>query len=236
MTFTLLLGFFIGMTHALEADHLAAVASFSVRKRSLKDTLKQAYSWGMGHTVTLFLVVVPVFLFGGNISHTTEAALEGIVGLMLCYLGGSLMYRLRKEKVHMHVHSHEDGERHAHFHSHKDDAVEHSHSDHNHAHKAGVSPRALGIGLMHGLAGSAALLIYAQEVVDQKWAIVPYVLCFGIGSIAGMMLISKAISFPLHAVKERSSISFNGIRAVVGIATVVLGLKFAGSSLTALLG
>lgn len=230
MLYALLLGFLIGMIHALEADHLAAIASFSVRKNSLRDTLKLGYSWGVGHTVTLFLMVVPVYLFGGAISLLTEAGLELLVGVMLVYLGANIIYRLRRDRVHLHVHSHADEIRHIHVHSHKDDTTRDNSSSHDHSHRPRISGRAFGIGLVHGLAGSAALLVYAQGAILQPWVIIPYVLLFGAGSILGMTLISKAISIPIQFAVAHSNISFEGLKVAVSALTIALGLSLAWSS------
>lgn len=235
MSFALLLGFLIGITHAFEADHLAAIASFSVHKKSLRNTLKQGYSWGFGHTATLFLVVVPVYLLHGQITASTEFMMELLVGLMLVYLGAALIYRLRRDRVHLHVHSHSDELRHFHAHSHKEDTARQKSSTREHMHESKLSGRPFGIGLVHGLAGSGALLVYAHDSIDQAWLIIPFVLLFGAGSIIGMTLVSKAISIPLRHADTWTMLSFGALKLAVAAVTVAIGLKLAGTSLYALL-
>ncbi len=235
MSFILLLGFLMGMKHALEADHLAAIATFSVRKNSLRDTLKYGFSWGVGHTTTLFLVVVPVFLLGGQISALTEVSLEMLVGCMLIYLGANVVYRLLRDRVHLHVHDHADEQRHAHLHSHKYETMPHKSSGHDHAHRSRISGRAFGIGLVHGLAGAAALLVYAHSQIQQAWFVVPFVLVFGIGSILGMTLVSKAISIPIRLAGAQVGMSFVGLKLAVAAVTVGLGANLALSGVRVLL-
>jgi len=235
MTLALFLGLLIGMTHALEADHLAAIAAFSVRKNSLRDSLKHSFSWGVGHTTTLFLVVVPVFLLGGQISEVTEVSLEMLVGFMLIFLGANVVYRLWRDRVHLHVHSHADDQPHIHFHSHKNETTPHESSPHGHAHRPILSAKAFGIGLVHGVAGAAALLVFAQSQIHQTWLVVPFVLLFGIGSILGMTLISKAISIPIRLAGAHVSLSFGGLKLAVAAVTIGLGINLAISGALALM-
>jgi len=227
MAYALFIGFLIGMTHALEADHLAAIAAFSVRKNSLRDALKHSFSWGVGHTTTLFLVVVPVFLLGGQISALTEVSLEMLVGFMLIFLGANVVYRLWSDRIHLHVHSHADDERHIHFHSHKNETAPHEPSRHDHVHSPKISGRAFGIGIVHGVAGAATLLVFAQSQVNQAWFVVPFVLLFGIGSILGMVLISKVISIPVRLAGAHVSLSFGGLKLAVAAVTIGLGVNLA---------
>lgn len=235
MALALFFGFMIGMTHALEADHLAAIAAFSVRKNSLRDAVKHSFSWGVGHTTTLFLVVVPVFLLGGQISEVTEVSLEMLVGLMLIYLGANVVYRLWRDRVHLHVHSHAGEERHIHFHSHKNETTPHEASRHDHDHSSKISGRAFGIGLVHGVAGAAALLVVAQSQAQQTWFVIPFVIFFGIGSILGMILISKAISIPIRLAGAHVRMSFSGLKLAVAAVTIGLGVNLAYSGALILL-
>lgn len=225
MAYALFIGLLIGMTHALEADHLAAIAAFSVRKNSLRNALKHSFSWGVGHTTTLFLVVVPVFMFGGQISALTEVSLEMLVGIMLMVLGTNVVYRLWRDRIHLHVHSHANEQRHVHFHSHKNETTPHKASHHDHVHSPKISGQAFGIGLVHGAAGAATLLVFAQNQIHQSWFVVPFVLLFGIGSILGMVLISKVISIPIQLAGAHVSMSFSGIKLTVAAVTIGLGVN-----------
>ncbi|WP_324753417.1 hypothetical protein [Roseovarius sp. Pro17] len=222
----LMVGFVLGMAHALEADHLAAVASFSVRGKSAREILKLGVSWGLGHTITLFLTVVPLFLLGMVISETVEARLEAFVGAVLVFLGLRLIWRLWKDRVHVHVHTHDDGVQHVHVHSHKDEPRAHALSDHAHRHKSAVSWQSMLVGLVHGVAGSAALLLYVTDAAPVKWMVVPLVLFFGFGSVLGMALVSQIIVIPLKLAKMGKAWVFPALQHVAAIAAISVGAMF----------
>lgn len=152
----LLLGFLLGMRHALEADHVAAVATLTTSTNTLGSAIKQGAVWGMGHTITLFLFGSVVLLSNSIIPEDMAQALEFAVGVMLIVLGIDVLRKILKDKVHFHVHQHGDLR---HFHAHKH-APGTSHSSDSHEHRHDRFPRkALFIGLMHGMAGSAALIL-----------------------------------------------------------------------------
>jgi len=114
----LLIGFFIGMRHALEADHVAAVASLVSRKQSLAHTIKQGGVWGLGHTITLFLFGSVMIFMDRVIPQNLVTGLELAVGLMLVLLGADVLRRVIRDKVHFHGHQHTSGRHHFHAHSH----------------------------------------------------------------------------------------------------------------------
>jgi high-affinity nickel permease len=197
----LLLGFLIGMSHALEADHLAAVGAMATSgKPSSKRLAFLGASWGLGHTTTLFLLSAVVIVFGFVLSDFLASSLEFFVGIMLVGLGIQVALKLRRSKVHFHVHDHGDGKVHLHAHSHAHEgAKDHSAaSAHAHDHKSGFSLKAYSIGLVHGLAGSAGLLVIVAAATQDAMAAMLYVLLFGLGSVAGMGLLTYAISWPLN--------------------------------------
>jgi ABC-type nickel/cobalt efflux system permease component RcnA len=222
----LTVGFVLGMAHALETDHLAAVASFSVRGKSAREILKLGVSWGLGHTITLFLTVVPLFLLGMAISETVEARLEAFVGAVLVFLGLRLIWKLWKERVHVHVHKHDDGVQHSHVHSHKDEPGAHAQSDHAHTHKRAISWPSMLVGLIHGAAGSAALLLYVTDAAPVKWMVVPLVLLFGLGSVLGMALVSQIIVIPLKLAQMGKAWVFPALQHVAALAAISVGAMF----------
>ena len=105
----LVLGFLMGMRHALDADHLAAVATLSTRTRSLRAALFQGAAWGLGHTLTLLVIGAFCLLMGGALPEAWGLGLELVVGLMLVFLGAQVLVRMRRRRVHVHVHGHGDG-------------------------------------------------------------------------------------------------------------------------------
>ncbi|MDH3532806.1 MAG: high frequency lysogenization protein HflD, partial [Gammaproteobacteria bacterium] len=185
----LLLGGLIGMQHALEADHLAAVAALSDKRSSRRALVLRGSVWGLGHTITLLTICGALLLLEETISPRAEAMLEFAVGAMIMFLGGSVLYKVWRRRPHFHIHQHRDGEQHLHVHTH-DHAVEpHQQDAHEHWHHNLGLGRALIVGMMHGAAGSAGLLILAAAANSIPEA-AGYVVAFGTGSIIGMAALS----------------------------------------------
>ncbi|HEY8022337.1 MAG TPA: urease accessory protein [Thermoanaerobaculia bacterium] len=237
----LLLGLLLGMRHAMEADHLAAVATLATRSRSLRSTVAQGVAWGFGHTLTLLVVGGLCLLLRATIPPRLAGGLEGAVGIMLLYLGADVLWRWRKRRIHIHVHRHDDGTLHLHAHSHAGEEapaaphreLPHAHP-HPHLHAHGplhshgrehghrLHGRALLVGLVHGLAGSAALLLLTLSTLSSVWLGLAYIAVFGIGSILGMAALSAVIALPLHGPRVLAG-WYSGIEAVIGLSTVAIG-------------
>jgi len=216
------LGFLLGMQHALEADHVAAVSSIAARRTELGDIVKHGLTWGLGHTLTLFAFACAAILLGHAIPEHLARPLETAVGFMLVGLGAHVLWRLWRDRVHFHRHGHGDGTVHTHVHSHAGETVSHAHAPHAHAH--GFRWRTLLVGLMHGMAGSAALLVLAASQASSVAAGLGYVALFGIGSMVGMGALSAVIAVPL-AVSARWLTSANrGLQGAVGVITMAIGV------------
>lgn len=222
----LILGFLVGMQHALEADHLAAVGSMVMAegKASKRALFLRGATWGLGHTITLFAICAAALLFGLTLSDAGSAALEFAVGIMLVLLGVDVLRRFRKSKVHFHVHSHEEGNAHLHAHSHAHDQLPHSENPHRHTHPQGLPLRALTVGLVHGAAGSAGLLVLAVAATGDTLTALGYVLVFGIGSICGMAALTYAASWPLGSVAKQAGWLYRGLTGGVAALTILLGV------------
>lgn len=229
MTGVLLLGFLIGMRHALEADHLAAVATLAARTSSLGDAVRHGLAWGFGHTLTLFAMGGVVIALGTTVPAWLESAMEFVVGLMLIALGADVIRRMVRDRLHFHVHRHQDGVTHFHAHTHapaeQQDRAQHDPDRHEHPHAPGFPLRALAVGLMHGLAGSAALVVLAAGSVTSLPVALAYLALFGIGSMLGMGLLSAIIAIPLRRRPKGLTWTYNGVHALVGLFSVGLGLS-----------
>lgn len=219
----LLIGLLLGMQHATEADHLAAVATLATRQASLAQTLRLGLAWGVGHTLTLMLFAGAVLALGLVISPSLEQALETAVGLMLVGLGADVLRRLRRERIHFHVHHHAPATEHVHAHSHRGDAA-HADSPHRHQHGWRWPLRALAVGMMHGLAGSAALVLLSLQAVPSVPLGLAYIALFGVGSIVGMALLSVVIALPLRLSAAYLSRLHHGMTALVGVGSCALGV------------
>jgi len=215
----LLLGFFMGMLHAFETDHLAAISTLATRDR--KQLIFRGAAWGMGHTATLLLLSSAVVLFSFVLTDAMAAALEFAVGIMLVILGADVLRRIRRSRLHLHVHSHGDMGPHIHLHSHEGDGAGHGHDHHDHEHPRGFPFRALAIGLVHGAAGSAAIIVLAAASAGSAWAALGYVALVGVGSIFGMAGISAVISLPISMAPKNVRWLHTGAR--LAVATIAIG-------------
>ncbi len=215
------LGFLLGMQHALEADHIAAVSSIAARRASVRDIVKHGLTWGFGHTLTLFAFAGAAILLGHAIPAHMARPIETAVGIMLVGLGLNVLWRLWRDRVHFHAHSHGDGQTHIHIHSHTNEPLPHVRSAHAHEH--GFRWRTLAVGLMHGMAGSAALLVLAvSQVANPIYGLI-YVLLFGIGSMVGMGALSTVIAIPLVVSARTLTWANRGLQIVVGVVTIAIG-------------
>jgi ABC-type nickel/cobalt efflux system permease component RcnA len=240
MTTLLLLAFLLGMRHALEADHLAAVATLATRSRTRWQTVSQGAAWGLGHTLMLLLAGGVCLLASVAIPARLARGFEMAVGVMLLGLGAEVLWRVRRQNVHIHVHTHADGTRHLHAHSHAPEQepiappAVHSHGGqphahhslllHSHPHAPGFPRRALLVGLVHGLAGSAALLLLTVTTLSSRWLGFFYILVFGLGSILGMAVLSAVISVPLQGTARALGRTHRVVEVLTGLATVGIGI------------
>jgi len=216
----LILGFLIGMRHALEADHVAAVASLATRSQTIGETVRQGVAWGAGHTLTLFLFGSMVLMLDLTMPEIFVNYLEFGVGLMLIGLGADVLWRMAHKRIHFHSHCHTDGTVHFHAHAHIGKTHDFHHHDHHHRFPA----RALIVGLMHGMAGSAALILLTLNTIPSTWMGLVYMALFGIGSMAGMAALSAAIALPLRGSSRGLTWLHHGLQGVIGFATLSLGL------------
>jgi len=161
------------------------------------------------------------------ISERLAAALEGAVGVMLVLLGADVLLRLRRRRIHLHVHRHADGTVHFHAHGHAPEEEardrDHHRRHHQHAHREGFPLRAMLVGMVHGLAGSAALLLVTLTTLSSAWLGVAYIVVFGIGSIAGMAVLAAVIALPLRGSARTLTGWTNGLEAAIGAGTLLVG-------------
>jgi hypothetical protein len=217
------LGFLLGMQHALEADHIAAVSSIAARRTEVGDIVKHGLTWGLGHTLTLFAFAGAAILLGHAIPEGLAQPIEAAVGIMLVGLGAHVLWRLWRDRVHFHRHGHGDGTVHIHAHSHASENVPHARAVHEHPH--GFRWRTLLVGLMHGMAGSAALLLLTVSQASSAAVGLGYVALFGIGSMIGMGALSTVIAVPLAVSARWLTFANSGLQGAVGIVTIAIGVR-----------
>ncbi len=222
----LFLGFLIGLRHALEADHVAAVSALVTDSASIRHAVKQGTVWGVGHTATLFLLGTTVVVLDSELPEKFTYGLEFAVATMLVLLGIDVIRRVLRDCVHFHVHSHADGTTHFHVHAHPG-GRSHSPSQHRHSHPEGFPYRAMFVGMMHGMAGSAALILLTLSTVESIGLALLYMLLFGLGSMLGMAVFSLIIALPLRASARGLTWIHNGVQLALGITSLVIGLLLA---------
>ena len=151
--------------------------------------------------------------------------LELAVGIMLIVLGLDVLRRVIRSKLHFHSHHHTNGDFHFHAHSHSGQEVrQHQNLKHEHQHAKKIPMRALMVGLMHGMAGSAAVILLTIEAGTSPLQGMLYILLFGIGSMIGMALLSVAIALPLRVFAKQLTWAHNGFQVLIGFLTVSLGI------------
>lgn len=200
----LLFGFLLGMRHATDADHVAALTTIVSREKSLRAAAPLGIFWGLGHTLTILLIGGAIVVFGLVIPPRLGLGMEFSVGVMLILLGTlnvATAWRSIRDRR-------------------GDDAV--------HSHGRWQIPtlpslRAFIVGFIHGLAGSAAVSLLALGAIQDPWAALSYLVVFGGGTIAGMLAITTALALPLAAVAARFASLHRALVVCAGIFSIGLG-------------
>jgi high-affinity nickel-transport protein len=229
--FTLLpiaaLGFFLGIRHATDPDHVIAVSTIVSRERRIQTAALIGMLWGAGHTFTILGAGGAIVLFGVVIPERVGLAMEFSVALMLIFLGGATMIGVLRPRGHLHVHG-------DYVHAHP-----HGHQRAGHGHGEQETPLArldrrfgrLGlyhvarpfvVGMVHGLAGSAAVALLVVATIHDAALSLAYLLVFGLGTIAGMMLITVAIALPFAYTARR----LLGVNRSLALAAGLLSVGF----------
>jgi hypothetical protein len=240
----LVIGFLLGMRHATDPDHVIAVSTIVSRERSIPKAGLIGILWGCGHTLTIAIVGSAIILFGVVIPPRAGLTMEFSVGLMLILLGvlnltGAMKWLSEKFSpshprvtgTHAHLHEHD---RHLHFHWHYHSPVQEHHADSLPAPHWLRGPiarlglfhalRPLLVGIVHGLAGSAAVaLLVLSTIRNPTWALL-YLLIFGVGTIAGMMLITAALALPFSFAGHRFTWLNRGLVLGSGVLSLCFGI------------
>jgi len=208
-------GFLLGLKHSLEPDHVMAVSAMVSRHGNPLRSALTGLFWGIGHTTTLLIAALVILAFGLSVPPSLERWFELFVGVALIWLGVAVVRRAVDTRLHIHRHKHE-GRVHVHFHTHEQEETHELEHSHEHG-------RSVLIGMAHGFAGSAGLMLLMVSQVDTLLNGLVYVAVFGIGSIIGMMVFGGVVSLPLQASSRLPRVN-TVIRFSVGMGSLGMGL------------
>jgi len=210
------LGFLIGMRHAVDADHLIAVSTIVSRHRGARQAALTGMLWGLGHTLTIVLVGAGIILFNLVVPRRIGLGMELAVGVVLILLGlANIVRSVRRGAATVHPHPSEPGAR---------ALIDSTDSTDSARRRFGLfeGARPMVVGVVHGLAGSSAVaLLVLAAIPDPRWA-TAYLVVFGLGTIAGMVLATVTMASAMRLTESRS-VRFSG---GVGLASGVLSLGF----------
>jgi high-affinity nickel-transport protein len=211
-------GFVLGLRHATDADHIAAVSTLITRDRNLTGSCLLGAWWGLGHTVALSAVGLVAIGFRLTFSPDLARGLERVVAVMLVVLGGQILFSSLRSML-VHVPAHDDsGAQDRSVHARPQGLV------YLHGHHLPIGGRPFAIGLVHGLAGSATLTLLALSTIPTPLGGMVYILVFGAGSTAGMLVLSGVMAVPMALASRRSGALAVPLRLLSGVVSLLLGL------------
>jgi ABC-type nickel/cobalt efflux system permease component RcnA len=217
-------GFALGLKHALDADHLVAVSTIVGRERSVWRSSVVGVVWGVGHSAALFVAALAVIVLRLRISPAVALLMELGVAIMLIVLGADLVRRVVRGEIALHSHPHTHGPTapaHAHLHLHLH-APAVGHAAHH-----GIGRRPFMVGLMHGLAGSAALMLFVLSTIASPWLGLLYVAIFGAGTIGGMLVMAALMSLPFAVAARRRAGLLGRLQLAAGLGSLAFGAFYA---------
>ena len=219
----LLISALLGLRHASDPDHLAAVTTLIASEEDLDKVRKAGFMgllWGAGHGTTLVLIGLPLVLFNRYLPEVVQQAAEALIGAIIILLAVRLLLRWRRGLFHVHTHTH-GGEPHRHVHSHAGEADE----AHEHAHKGRTPLGAYGVGLIHGIGGSCGLTLLLLSTISDKAQAAGALVLFAVGTAVSMALLSMA--FGLAIAGGPLGRNFERVAPVLGVLGVAFGAWYA---------
>ncbi len=233
----------MGLKHALDADHLVAVSTIVSERKGFWNSSLVGALWGLGHTAALLAVGLLVIAFHFQISPKVALAMEFAVAIMLVALGGNVLWKIfRGATFHVHAHQH-SGRLHVHPHFHnlvlhrperlvpsvaeESRGAEHHTGEHTlHHHSVPIGKKPFFVGMVHGMAGSAALMLLVLAAIPSRTLGLLYIGIFGLGSIGGMFLMSALIGLPFSFTAKYERLNAV-VRTTAGVISVGFGLFLA---------
>jgi len=212
----------LGLRHAADPDHLAAVTALIAGKkdRGARPAVKLGAAWGVGHATSLFALGLPIVLFKAYLPDTVQEAFETAVGFLIVGLAAWLLLRWRRGLFHVHVHDH-DGSVHAHGHTHQSRSGSHPHRT-----RRARSPfQAYGIGLVHGIGGSAGVGVLLLGSIHDHAIAVGALGIFACFTAVSMTLLSAGFGVTLSRAPVQRW--FHRVAPALGVASLAFGIWYA---------
>lgn len=223
----LALGFLLGLRHATDADHVVAITTITTKQKHIKGSTLIGALWGIGHSVTVTLVGIPIIFFSLKIPAKIGLGLEFCVGTMLVILGTINLYNYKNQVaktltrlVHGHEHSHFSTRKHSHLHFHLPKKLD----EQNHHLSLFQIIRPIFVGLVHGLAGSTAIALLILTTIHKTTFAAFYLIVFNIGVIIGMMIITTLIGTSIKLANKKIEFLHKYLVAGSGLLSFVFGL------------
>jgi high-affinity nickel permease len=219
----MLVAVLLGLRHALDPDHIAAMTTLVAggRERAARAAGGLGLAWGLGHGATLFAFGLPIVLFGAYLPDTAQRAAETLVGVVIVYLAARLILRWKRGQLHVHAHAH-GGLTHAHLHGHADSVA------HGHVHERRSPKGAFGIGLMHGVGGSAGVSVLILATIESQAIAVLSLAILAVFTAVSMTIVTTGYGFALEREQVRSS--FNVVAPVLGVLSLSFGVWYAAAA------
>ena len=223
----LLVSLLLGLRHASDPDHLAAVTTLiaSEEQEGLRKATSMGLLWGLGHGTTLVLVGLPLVLLGQYLPQRIQQAAEVAIGLIIVLLAIRLLVRWHRGVFHTHAHDHGGGPPHRHLHSH---AHEHSH-EHPHTTPLRTPLSAYGVGLVHGIGGSGGITLLLLSTIPDPAEATVALLIFAVGTAVSMALLSTAFGLAIATGPIRRN--FERVAPVLGVLAAAFGVWYAAGAL-----
>ncbi|MBA2460663.1 MAG: hypothetical protein H0V45_02650 [Actinobacteria bacterium] len=222
-----LVAVFLGLRHAADPDHVAAVTTLIAggRDQAGRAAGRMGLAWGIGHGTTLFLFGLPIVVFNKYLPERIQQGAETVIGFVIVYLAVRLLYRWRAGFFHVHEHDH-DGDTHAHLHAHQESGT------HEHAHRARSPLGAFGIGLAHGMGGSAGVSILLLASIESQTLAVVSLVILAIFTAVSMTMLTAAFGVTLTSRPVRGA--FNTVAPALGVGSLAFGVWYAAAAWTLL--